>query len=71
MVSLPYPISLPTLADSQPTRIGIKSPEDIVVVSALRTALTRGKKGGFKDVLADGMYLVYIVNILCAYYLIM
>lgn len=68
MVSLPYPISLPTLVDSQATRIGVKSPEDIVVVSALRTALTRGKKGGFKDVLADGMYLMYIVNISCANY---
>jgi len=56
MVSLPYPITLPALADSQVTHVGVKTPEDVVVVSALRTALTRGKKGGFKDVLADGKF---------------
>lgn len=54
MSSLPFPITLPTLADSQLTRIGVKSPEDVVVVSAVRTALAKGRKGGFKDVLADG-----------------
>ncbi|KAG1147174.1 hypothetical protein G6F37_004714 [Rhizopus arrhizus] len=53
MSSLPYPITLPTLADSQLTRVGFKSPEDIVVVSAVRTALTKGRKGGFKDCFAD------------------
>ncbi|KAG2191312.1 hypothetical protein INT46_011784 [Mucor plumbeus] len=53
MSSLPFPITLPTLADSQLTRIGVKSPEDVVVVSAVRTALAKGRKGGFKDVLAD------------------
>lgn len=54
MSSLPYPITLPTLADAQVTRVGVKSPEDVVVVSALRTALTKGRKGGFKDCFADG-----------------
>lgn len=54
MANLPYPISLPTLADSQPTKVGVKSPEDVVVVSAVRTAITRGRKGGFKDTKADG-----------------
>ncbi|KAI8382956.1 Thiolase, N-terminal domain-containing protein [Blakeslea trispora] len=53
MSSLPYPITLPSLSDSQVTRLGSKSPEDVVVVSALRTALAKGRKGGFKDVLAD------------------
>ncbi|KAI7899919.1 Thiolase, N-terminal domain-containing protein [Cokeromyces recurvatus] len=52
-ISLPEPINLPILAEAQPTRVGVKSPEDIVVVSALRTALTKSRKGGFKDVLAD------------------
>jgi hypothetical protein len=61
MSGLPYPISLPALADSQVTRVGVKSPEDVVVVSALRTALTKGRKGGFKDVLADGK--VYLKGI--------
>ncbi|GAB5587770.1 3-ketoacyl-CoA thiolase with broad chain length specificity [Umbelopsis nana] len=36
-------------ADAQKTRVGVKSPEDVVVVSALRTAITKGRKGGFKD----------------------
>jgi acetyl-CoA acyltransferase 1 len=54
MSHLPHPITLPTLADSQVTRVGVKSPEDVVVVSAVRTALGKGRKGGFKDVLADG-----------------
>ncbi|KAG2201080.1 hypothetical protein INT47_010832 [Mucor saturninus] len=57
MSPLPYPISLPTLADSQVTRVGVKSPEDVVVVSALRTALGKGRKGGFKDVLADELLM--------------
>ncbi|KAI8995044.1 Thiolase, N-terminal domain-containing protein [Pilobolus umbonatus] len=52
-MSLPYPITLPALADSQLTRVGVKSPEDVVVVSAVRTALTKGRRGGFKDCLAD------------------
>lgn len=61
--SLPYPITLPALADSQVTRVGVKSPEDVVVVSAVRTALAKGKKGGFKDVLADGNLLDFISSI--------
>ncbi|CAO3584978.1 unnamed protein product [Absidia cylindrospora] len=52
-VSLPYPIRLPSLANEQVTKIGVKSPEDVVVVSAVRTALGRGRKGGFKDTLGD------------------
>lgn len=56
MVDLPYPISLPALTEFQPTKVGIKSPEDIVVVSAVRTAITRGRKGGFKDTAANGKY---------------
>ncbi|OMH80996.1 3-ketoacyl-CoA thiolase B, peroxisomal [Zancudomyces culisetae] len=31
------------------SRIGVKSPEDVVIVSALRTPLTKAKRGGFKD----------------------
>ncbi|KAI7862448.1 Thiolase, N-terminal domain-containing protein [Spinellus fusiger] len=36
-------------------KIGVKSPEDIVIVSALRTGLARGRKGGFKDTLPEEM----------------
>ncbi|ORX70815.1 thiolase [Linderina pennispora] len=34
-------------------QIGVKNPEDVVIVKALRTPMTRGKKGGFKDTTAD------------------
>lgn len=37
------------------TKIGVKSPDDIVIVSALRTPITRAKKGGFKDTLPEGI----------------
>ncbi|CAO3644226.1 unnamed protein product [Cunninghamella echinulata] len=53
MVSLPCPIRLPSLQNEQVTRVGVKSPEDVVVVSAVRTAMAKGRKGGFKDTLAD------------------
>ncbi|KAI9485579.1 MAG: Thiolase, N-terminal domain-containing protein [Benjaminiella poitrasii] len=36
-------------------KIGYKSPEDIVIVSALRTAITRARKGAFKDTLPEEM----------------
>lgn len=38
-----------TVATSLATKIGIKSPDDVVIVDAVRTPMTRGKKGGFKD----------------------
>ncbi|KAJ1565376.1 3-ketoacyl-CoA thiolase, peroxisomal [Nowakowskiella sp. JEL0078] len=31
------------------SRIGFKSPDDVVIVSALRTAITRARRGPFKD----------------------
>ncbi|KAF4551935.1 3-ketoacyl-CoA thiolase-like protein 1 [Elsinoe fawcettii] len=34
-----------------------KHPDDIVVTLAIRTPLTKGKKGGFKDTLLDGLML--------------
>jgi acetyl-CoA acyltransferase 1 len=30
-------------------QVGVKHPDDVVIVSALRTPMTRGRKGGFKD----------------------
>ncbi|KAK9710850.1 3-ketoacyl-CoA thiolase with broad chain length specificity [Basidiobolus ranarum] len=38
---------------STPTKVGVKSPEDVVIVSALRTPITRARKGGFKDIHAE------------------
>ncbi|KAG0010326.1 hypothetical protein BGZ80_001585, partial [Entomortierella chlamydospora] len=36
-------------APSVLTRIGVKSSEDVVIVDAVRTPMTKSKKGGFKD----------------------
>merc|ERR1719159_495989 len=35
--------------------IGTKSADDVVIVSALRTPMCRGKKGGFKDTMPDDL----------------
>ncbi|KAJ2725980.1 3-ketoacyl-CoA thiolase with broad chain length specificity [Coemansia sp. Benny D115] len=35
------------------TQIGVKSPDDIVIVQALRTPITRARKGGFKDTTSE------------------
>lgn len=35
--------------------VGSKNPDDVVVVSAKRTAITRAKKGGFKDTMPDDL----------------
>jgi len=45
---------------AQPTssslgKIGTKSPDDVVIVSALRTPICRAKKGGFKDTMPDDL----------------
>ena len=32
-----------------------QSPDDVVITLAIRTALTKGKRGGMKDVPLDGM----------------
>lgn len=34
-------------------KVGYKSPEDVVIVSALRTPITRARKGPLKDTLPD------------------
>ncbi|KAI9502560.1 Thiolase, N-terminal domain-containing protein [Coemansia spiralis] len=35
------------------TQVGVKSPDDVVVVQALRTPITRARKGGFKDTTSE------------------
>ncbi|PVV00274.1 hypothetical protein BB560_005351 [Smittium megazygosporum] len=40
-------------ASASRSQIGVKSPDDVVIVSAVRTALTKGGKGGFKDTNAE------------------
>lgn len=41
-------------SDNIANKVGVKSPEDVVIVSALRSAITRARKGGFKDTLPEG-----------------
>ncbi|KAJ1667962.1 3-ketoacyl-CoA thiolase with broad chain length specificity [Coemansia sp. RSA 1813] len=35
------------------TQIGVKNPDDVVIVQALRTPITRARKGGFKDTTSE------------------
>ena len=50
------------LSQLSPSKSGIsaitqKNPDDVVITLAIRTPLTKGKKGGFKDTDLD--YMVY------------
>ncbi|KAI9225481.1 MAG: Thiolase, N-terminal domain-containing protein [Piptocephalis tieghemiana] len=40
-------------APSTAGKLGVKGDDDVVIVSALRTPITRAKRGGFKDTLPD------------------
>jgi acetyl-CoA acyltransferase 1 len=40
---------------SQLGKVGTKHPDDIVILSALRTPICRAKKGGFKDTMPDDL----------------
>ena len=53
---LPHPIRLAPQPEAQPSKVGVKSPEDVVVVAAVRTAMTKGRKGGLKNTRADGKF---------------
>lgn len=46
----PQPTSSGTMG-----KVGTKSPDDVVIVSALRTPICRAKKGGFKDIYPDDL----------------
>lgn len=47
---LPQPTAGPMMG-----AVGTKSPDDVVIVSALRTPICRSKKGGFKDTMPDDL----------------
>ncbi|KAF9086102.1 3-ketoacyl-CoA thiolase with broad chain length specificity [Mortierella sp. GBA35] len=55
----------PTAAQtsSLPTQVGVKSPEDVVIVDAVRTPMTRGKKGGFKDTVPEDLLAAVLIAI--------
>lgn len=40
--------------------VGTKSPDDVVVISALRTAITNANKGGFKDTKPDDLLVAVL-----------
>ncbi|KAF9203144.1 3-ketoacyl-CoA thiolase with broad chain length specificity [Haplosporangium sp. Z 27] len=44
-------------------KIGVKSPDDIVIVDAVRTPMTRGKKGGFKDTVPEDLLAAVLIAI--------
>ncbi|KAF9083557.1 3-ketoacyl-CoA thiolase with broad chain length specificity [Mortierella sp. AD031] len=45
------------------TKIGVKSPDDVVIIDAVRTPLTRGKKGGFKDTVPEDLLAAVLIAI--------
>ncbi|GJJ70375.1 acetyl-CoA acyltransferase 1 [Entomortierella parvispora] len=55
----------PTAAQTSniPTKIGVKSADDVVIVDAVRTPMTRGKKGGFKDTVPEDLLAAVLAAI--------
>ncbi|KAG0333386.1 3-ketoacyl-CoA thiolase with broad chain length specificity [Podila humilis] len=57
----------PTVAQSAsatvPTKIGVKSPEDVVIVDAVRTPMAKGKRGGFKDTVPEDLLAAVLIAI--------
>ncbi|KAF9927906.1 3-ketoacyl-CoA thiolase with broad chain length specificity [Linnemannia zychae] len=45
------------------TKIGAKSPDDIVIVDAVRTPMTKGNKGGFKDTVPEDLLAAVLIAI--------
>ncbi|RKP07667.1 Thiolase, N-terminal domain-containing protein [Thamnocephalis sphaerospora] len=54
----------PSNASRVATKIGVKSPNDVVIVSALRTPITRARRGPFKDTLADELLAAVLKAVL-------
>jgi len=44
--------------------IGSKHADDVVIVSALRTPITRSKKGGFKDTMPDDLLMAALAGVI-------
>ncbi|KAF9367968.1 3-ketoacyl-CoA thiolase with broad chain length specificity, partial [Mortierella sp. AD011] len=55
----------PTSAQSSSihAKIGVKHPDDVVIVDAVRTPMTRGKKGGFKDTVPEDLLAAVLIAI--------
>ncbi|KAF9426661.1 3-ketoacyl-CoA thiolase with broad chain length specificity [Podila epigama] len=56
----------PTAATSSsiPTKIGVKSADDIVIIDAVRTPMTRGKRGGFKDTVPEDLLAAVLAAVI-------
>ncbi|KAG0330542.1 3-ketoacyl-CoA thiolase with broad chain length specificity [Dissophora globulifera] len=44
-------------------KVGVKTPDDVVIVEAVRTPMTRGKKGGFKDTVPEDLLAAVLIAI--------
>lgn len=47
-----------------PTKIGVKSPNDVVIVAAVRTPLTKARKGGLRETCIEDMLSVVFQELL-------
>ncbi|KAG0093063.1 3-ketoacyl-CoA thiolase with broad chain length specificity [Podila epicladia] len=45
------------------TKIGVKSPEDVVIIDAVRTPMAKGMKGGFKDTVPEDLLAAVLIAI--------
>ncbi|KAF9392944.1 3-ketoacyl-CoA thiolase with broad chain length specificity [Podila verticillata] len=45
------------------TKIGVKSPEDVVIVDAVRTPMAKGMRGGFKDTVPEDLLAAVLIAI--------
>lgn len=49
----------------KPNTVGSHHPDDVVIVSALRTPITRARKGGFKDTVKLFDFAILVVLLFC------
>ncbi|KAF9975648.1 3-ketoacyl-CoA thiolase with broad chain length specificity [Actinomortierella ambigua] len=51
------------LATIHAPKIGVKSPEDVVIVDAVRTPIAKGKRGGFKNTVPEDLLAAALIGI--------
>ncbi|KAG0199105.1 3-ketoacyl-CoA thiolase with broad chain length specificity [Mortierella sp. GBA30] len=57
------PTSAHVASSSIQAKVGVKSPDDVVIIDAVRTPMTRGKKGGFKDTVPEDLLAAVLIAI--------
>ncbi|KAJ3087079.1 3-ketoacyl-CoA thiolase, peroxisomal [Quaeritorhiza haematococci] len=50
--------------NSGPNQVGVKHPDDVVIVAAVRTPITRARKGGFKDTFPEELLTAALKGVL-------